>query len=119
MNIYYSVKKIDYSLETDVLIKNLPEKVIAHVLKYTDKTARIDSATAWNLLDKVTEKAFFKTLDGVSFDNEKPTIRGFYIGISHSKGVAVAAGGKRKLRRRFRARRPRPRYRKTKKVFKL
>ena len=48
MNIYYSVKKIDYSLETDVLIKNLPEKVIAHVLKYTDKAARIDSATAWN-----------------------------------------------------------------------
>lgn len=91
MNIYYSVKKIDYSLETDVLIKNLPEKVIAHVLKYTDKTARIDSATAWNLLDKVTEKAFSKTLDGVSFDSEKPTIRGFYICVSHSKGVAVAA----------------------------
>ena len=91
MNLYYSVQKISYGSTAGDLIKNLPENVIAHVLKYTDEAARIDSATAWNLLDKVSQKAFSKTLDGVSFDSEKPTIRGFYIGVSHSKGVAVAA----------------------------
>ena len=91
MDIYYSLKNVDYEISASDLIKNLPEKVIAHVLNYTDKAARIDSATAWNLLDKVTQKAFSKTLDGVSFESEKPTIRGFYICVSHSKGVAVAA----------------------------
>lgn len=95
MDVFYSVKKIDGGISAAQtagnLIKNLPEKVKAHVLKYTDLNARLNSAAAWNLLDEVVQKAFGASLDGVDFSEDKPTIRGFYIGISHTKGLAVAA----------------------------
>lgn len=95
MDVFYSVKKIDGGISAaraaESLIKNLPDKVKAHVLKYTDSNARLNSAAAWNLLNEVVKKAFGASLDGVDFSEDKPTIRGFYIGISHTKGLAVAA----------------------------
>lgn len=91
MNLYYSVKKIDGQASADDLIKNLPDSIKSHILKYTAENAKIQSAAAWNLLAALAENAFGASLEGVDFSEDKPTIRGFYIGISHTHGLAVAA----------------------------
>lgn len=91
MKIFYSKRIVDVELPINELTEYLTDKIKAHVLKYSVKTAMLNSAVAWNLLSKLVKKTFSKSLDGVDFIGDKPIIDGLYIGISHTKNLAVAA----------------------------
>ena len=90
--VYYSLQKIDESLEFDE--KMFSANVSLHIKKYKNKNAFQQSFQAWKLLDEIVQKVFNKPLKeyNIKFsDRGKPYCDEFYFSISHvDEYVAVA-----------------------------